>query len=176
MEALRQLCCEQHAHFEHDVKLSDYTTFRIGGKAPALITCPTPQSLEGVLRAVLREKSDFIVLGEGSNVLVSDQGLDTLVVRAFGERPVIERSKNVLTAYAGTRMDDVVKFAMGSSLEGLGFASGIPGTFGGAIVGNAGAFGKQISDCLLEVEVMDRQGRPCWVAVCFAALKTSAQK
>ncbi len=159
MQGLKQLCCDRQIPFEQNVSLSAYTTFRIGGSAPLVLTCASREALMSVFDYIFTRQMDFILLGEGSNVLVSDQGLSKIVVRAFSEDPLIERSGNFLTVYAGTRMDDVVACAVENSLEGLVFASGIPGTFGGAVVGNAGAFGQQMSDCLVEVELFGRNGQ-----------------
>lgn len=159
MQRLKQLCCDLQIPFEQNVSLSAYTTFRIGGPAPWVMTCANRESLISVLNSMFTQQTDFILLGEGSNVLVSDQGLNRIIVRAFSNDPVIERSGNFLTVYAGTRLDDVAACAVENSLEGLVFASGIPGTFGGAVVGNAGAFGKQMSDCLVNVELLDHNGQ-----------------
>ncbi len=159
MDRLQELCRDQHIAYEATVPLSDYTTFRIGGSVPAVVSCADVQTFEQVLRLVLTEGRDFILLGEGSNILASDGGLKQIVIRALAQKSVLERFGNSLKVYAGTRLDDVAVGAIEHSLEGLVFASGIPGTFGGAVVGNAGAFGQQMSDCLVEVELMDRSGK-----------------
>ncbi|MCS6771853.1 MAG: UDP-N-acetylmuramate dehydrogenase [Kiritimatiellae bacterium] len=139
-------------------RLANYTTFRLGGPCRGLFNCATRTEL---LRAVnqLGEKGEpFVLIGGGSNLLVSDRGMDTHVIRFYSEKPVIARQGNELTVQASTKLDDLVSFTVFNGLDGLVYCSGIPGTVGGAIVGNAGAFGEQIGDRILSVTVMDRDG------------------
>ena len=138
--------------------LADFTTFRLGGMAKGLINCTTSHQLKEVLAYLLRENINFIIIGTGSNLVVSDFGVDCYVIRYFSDTPIIEYAKNEIVVSASTRLDDLVKFSVKNGLGGLCFASGIPGTVGGAIAGNAGAFGKQISDCLDSVDLINNLG------------------
>jgi len=100
----------------------------------------------------------FIVIGGGSNLLVSDNGIDGIVIRYYSDVPRIEPRSRLLRVTAGTLLDEVVSFCAEQGLAGMNFLTGIYGTVGGAIVGNAGAFGRQISECLSSVDVTDTAG------------------
>lgn len=138
--------------------LSDFTTFHLGGTCPALLSCQTPTQLEKAIQSCLAENIPFILIGGGSNLVVSDQGTDCHVIRYVSETPLIERQDNDLIVSASTSLDALAKYAAENGLEGLGCTSGIPGTVGGAIVGNAGAFGKQIGDVVKSITILDKRG------------------
>lgn len=138
-----------------NVTLSEYTTFRLGGTVPYVITCRTPQELEDVVQFLAEQKFPFILLGGGSNLVVSDEGLDCAVVRYVSETPVIERRGNVVKVSGSTSLDALALYAAENGLQGINYCSGIPGTVGGAVVGNAGAFGKQIGDVLASVLLLN---------------------
>jgi len=107
---------------------------------------------------MLRAGVAFTLIGGGSNLLVSDHGLDTMVIRyACGGAPV-QVSGPLLDVGAGMSLDSLAAFSVEQGLAGLVYCSGIPGTVGGAIAGNAGAFGKQLGDHVVSVRVMDRTG------------------
>ena len=129
-------------------KLADYTTFRLGGSCRALITCQTPYQLETVVERLLERQISFLLIGGGSNLLVSDQGIDSVVVRYIASPLIGSCEGYKITVSGSSLLDALVKFALEYSLEGLNYASGIPGTVGGAIVGNAGAFGEQVGGVL----------------------------
>ncbi len=143
-----------------DMPLAELTTFRLGGPCRGFVDCAGPDEL---MRAVawLREQDlPFFVIGEGSNILASDEGVPCHVVRFLSPEPEIrEVSQGCFRVGAGTRLDDLALFAARQGLDGLSFAHGIPGTVGGAIVGNAGAFGRQISDVLEKVTLLEPDGR-----------------
>ncbi len=138
--------------------LSDYTTFRLGGACKALVCCQTPVELENVIKDCVKENKKFILIGGGSNLVVSDSGVDCTVIRYLSSTPLIERDGNDLIVSASTVLDDLAQFAADNNLEGLNYTSGIPGTVGGAIVGNAGAFGKQVGDVLKTVKLISLNG------------------
>jgi len=141
-----------------NASLSEYTTFKLGGPCPFLINCETPQQMELTIKNLAAQNIDYIVIGGGSNLLVSDKGVSCVVVRYFSRTPLIERDGNDVIVSGNTILDELPKFAITNSLEGIHYASGIPGTVGGAVVGNAGAFGKQIGDVLVSVELLSRDG------------------
>ncbi len=142
-----------------DAKLSRFTTFQLGGRCPLLIECGHPEQLETISQALYRQKQKFIVIGLGSNILISDQGIDCAVIRYLSRSPLIERSQTSLIVAASTSADDLANYAAYASMDGLGFLSGIPGTVGGAIVGNAGAYGRQISEVIENITIMDQSGK-----------------
>lgn len=141
-----------------EARLSDYTTFQLGGFCPYLIECPTPQQLTQAISTLAKERIDFLLIGGGSNLLVSDEGIDKVVIRYLSDIPAIERNGDEINATGSTLLDQLAIFAAENGLEGLSYASGIYGTVGGAIVGNAGAFGRQVGDYLKSAVLMDKQG------------------
>ena len=134
--------------------MARHTTFRVGGPADVLFL---PESDEQVLRtlAVARAAGvPAIVIGNGSNLVVRDGGIRGLVI-ALGEGlSAIERAGNTLAAQAGASLARVAAYAQACGLSGLEFASGIPGTLGGGCAMNAGAYGGQLSDVLIDARVL----------------------
>ncbi len=139
-------------------KLCDYTTFRLGGPCRLLIECATPDELKNTIRALSKDKTPFILIGGGSNLVVSDQGLDVVVIRYVSASPLIERNGDDVTVAASTELDALALYSVEEGLEGFVYTSGIPGTVGGAVVGNAGAWGKQVGDVLKSAVLLDKQG------------------
>jgi UDP-N-acetylmuramate dehydrogenase len=138
--------------------LADYTTFRLGGPCRFLITCQNPEQLETTVGELIESKQKFILIGGGSNLVVSDEGVDAVVLRYVSPWPLILREGTDLIVSGSTQLDHLVKSALQCGLEGVNYASGIPGTVGGAIVGNAGAFGRQVGDHLLSVCLLTKDG------------------
>lgn len=139
--------------------LSRYTTFQLGGRCPAVILCSSAQELKTAIGYLGAHQVDhFLVLGEGSNVLISDDGLDQVVIRYFSNTARYERDGEDVVAEASSRIDHLAFSCVKEGLAGLEFASGIPGSLAGAVVGNAGAFGHEICSCVDAVEVIDRLG------------------
>ena len=141
-----------------DERLSLYTTFQLGGPCRTLIACHTPEQLAAAITELHRAGEEFLLIGGGSNLLVSDAGVPQRVIRYLAEQPQIQCTGDIVEVTGSTLLDDLVAFTAGQSLAGLTHISGIPGTVGGAIAGNAGAFGRQIGDVLETVELMDRAG------------------
>ena len=138
--------------------MSDYTTFQLGGSCRWLVTCRTPEQLANAVRKLEERPTDYVLIGGGSNVLVSDEGYDGVVLRYCSETPIIRGEGLEVTVSGSTMLDDLVVYTLDHELDGLVKCSGIPGTVGGAIVGNAGAFGEQIGDCLVSVTLLNREG------------------
>jgi len=139
--------------------LSAYTTFQLGGACPTLIECTTPDELIQTIQKLRKENTPFILIGGGSNLVVSDQGLNLTVIRYVSSTPLIERQGNDVKVSASTILDDLAIFCVDEGLEGLNYTTGIPGTVGGAVVGNAGAWGKQVGDVLKSADIIDAQGK-----------------
>jgi UDP-N-acetylmuramate dehydrogenase len=143
---------------ERELPMASVTTFRLGGPCRALITCETPAALITASR-ILRERDlPYMLIGSGSNLLVSDHGLECYVLRFVSEYPQIRQDGERLLVTGGTVLDAVAKFAAEAGLSGFVNTSGIPGTVGGAIVGNAGAFGWQVGDALEKVRLLSPDG------------------
>ena len=138
--------------------LSGYTTLRLGGPCRGLVTCANRRELVQTLRDLHEVGERFALMGGGSNILVSDRGLDQIVVRYHSEKPLVAREGNNLVVQGSTLLDDFVAFTIQEGLDGLVSCSGIPGTVGGAIAGNAGAFGEQVGDHLVSATLVDGAG------------------
>jgi len=138
---------------EENVLLKDYTTFKIGGKAKYFYIA---ESTEDLVKAVLTSKKcslPFFVLGGGSNILVADKGFNGLVIRILNTKYLILNTK--ISAEAAVPLSLLAKKSAEGNLTGLEWGIGIPGTVGGAIRGNAGAFGGSMADIIKQVEVYD---------------------
>jgi UDP-N-acetylmuramate dehydrogenase len=134
--------------------LKDYTTFRLGGPCQALIVCSQSSEVIKVVPVLRNLNCPFLVMGFGSNILASDQGVDRILIRYSSDTPHITRDGNLLTVDASTQLDQLVLFSLQQGLLGLEKFSGIPGTVGGGIAGNAGAYGQQISDRLVSLQIL----------------------
>jgi UDP-N-acetylmuramate dehydrogenase len=139
-----------------NVPLASYTTFGIGGKADFFYQARGLEELVRVIRIAQELKLCFFVLGGGSNILVSDSGFRGLVIR--NECHHILTNRDNIICQSGAFLSDVVNQACKLSLSGLEFAAGIPGTVGGAIRGNAGAFGKSVGDVLTKAVILTEKG------------------
>ena len=135
----------------HDEPMSRHTTFRIGGAAKRMAQVTTCAELSALLSLADREKIPCLLLGNGSNLLVSDDGIDRLVIHT-GALDRMERiDENTLCVEAGVSLARLAVFAQKNSLTGLEFAHGIPGSLGGAICMNAGAYGGEMCQVVAEV-------------------------
>ena len=139
--------------------MSRYTSFRVGGPADLLVEPNSTEALSGLLKACKQEGVKPLVLGKGSNVLVPDSGLKNVVLllgEAFSK--VEYCGNNMVRAQAGASLTKLCRFALDYSLTGLEFAYGIPGSVGGAIYMNAGAYGGEMKDVVLVVNHMNADG------------------
>ncbi len=135
-----------------------HTTFHVGGPAACLVTVDTAEQLARVLSYLQRAGWEYFLLGNGSNLLVGDKGYRGVMIRLGGDFGKVEVEKERITAGAGAALGTVSNAAWEAGLTGLEFASGIPGTLGGAVRMNAGAYGGEMAQVVEWVEVMDRDG------------------
>ena len=134
--------------------MSRHTTFRVGGSADVLFLPESEEQLLWALSIAREAGVPCFVIGNGSNLVVKDGGIRGLVI-ALGEgMAAIARAGETLTAWAGASLARVSAYAQASGLSGLEFASGIPGTLGGGCAMNAGAYGGQLSDVLVDARVL----------------------
>jgi UDP-N-acetylmuramate dehydrogenase len=140
-----------------DEPMKNHTTFRIGGNAECLIT-PDRQQLGEVLFLAKTEKIPVTVIGNGSNLLVRDGGIQGLVIEIGKAMGQIRREENTLIAGAGVLLSRLAATAAREGLSGLEFASGIPGSLGGAVVMNAGAYGGEMKQVLKWAKVLTKDG------------------
>ncbi len=141
---------------ETNKPLAELNTFGTGGPAQLYSRIHSTEELSAVVKAASELEIPFFMLGGGSNLLISDEGYDGLIIHncIMG----MELSGENLTCGAGEKLQTLVDFAAENSLSGLEFASGIWGTVGGAVFGNAGAYGAEIGNTVSSVELVDRLG------------------
>ncbi len=137
-----------------DEPLSAHSTFRIGGKADFFASPSRKESLTALIRAAKENDIEYSVIGSGSNILFSDKGFRGLVITTHGMKNV-EINDNVITADCGVLLPLLSVKAMKNSLDGMRFMCGIPGTVGGGIFMNAGAYGGEIADILISSHYYD---------------------
>ncbi len=135
-----------------------HTTFRIGGPADLFVAPDTVEKVAQVIRVCREAGVPFYVIGNGSNLLVSDGGYRGVIVQIYKNLSAVQIEDGMISAEAGAMLSVIAKKAMASSLTGFEFASGIPGTIGGAVVMNAGAYGGEMRDVLQEVTVLTKEG------------------
>ena len=145
-----------------NISLSEFTSFKIGGRAKYFFIARTKEDLIKAVKAAKKLRTPFFILGGGNNLLVSDKGYKGLVVKIKNEKLKIKnknkKSKIIrVEADAGVPLGRLVNFAFRNKLSGLEWAVGIPGTVGGAVCGNAGSFNKSMADVVKEAAVLDIQ-------------------
>ena len=138
--------------------MSRHTTFRIGGPADLFVVPKSVDEIAEVLKICREEKAPYFILGNGSNLLVSDKGYRGVVVQLYRGFGKITVSGEEIHAQAGALLSGIAAAARDASLTGFEFAGGIPGTLGGAVVMNAGAYGGEMKDVLKEVTVLTPEG------------------
>ena len=143
--------------FEH-YDMADATTFKIGGPADLFAEVHTKAALQALVLLCNKEQVPFLIVGAGSNLLVSDDGIEGVVCRLAGEFDSCTSSGTKVIAGAGVSLAKLARCAQSAGLSGLEFASGIPGTLGGAIYMNAGAYGGEMKDVVIRTEYMDGAG------------------
>ncbi|MBP5454513.1 MAG: UDP-N-acetylmuramate dehydrogenase [Lachnospiraceae bacterium] len=139
-------------------ELKKYTTFKVGGPCKALVIIKTEDLLIKVISLLKESKEDFFVIGNGSNLLISDEGFDGYVLKLEGDFLDIKSEGEEIVAGAGAILSKVCIYAKEKGLSGLEFAYGIPGTVGGAIVMNAGAYDGEMSFVVSSVKMLDEKG------------------
>lgn len=140
--------------------MDKHTTFRVGGKAALFLEIKKEEELQQLLKLFYEEKQTYFVLGNGSNLLVSDRGYNGVILHLGPGFDEIKVEGNRITAQAGSMLSKVAFVAMEHGLKGLEFASGIPGSVGGGVMMNAGAYGGEMSQVVTDIKGFDRQGNP----------------
>lgn len=141
-----------------NVKMGKYTSFRTGGSSEILLIIEQIDELKQILSLLTKENVPHILLGNGSNILVKDGGYRGVIIKLGDKFNEIEVNGKNITAYAGARISTVAKEAMENSLTGMEFASGIPGSVGGGVYMNAGAYGGEIQDIIQSVKAISKDG------------------
>lgn len=141
-----------------DIKMSELTSFKVGGPAAAVVYPEGVEELKNLIKFFHEESVEYMVIGNGSNLLVSDKGYDGVLIKLPASLSTVNCEGDVITADAGAMLSTVCKCALSNSLTGLEFAYGIPGTVGGAMVMNAGAYGGEMKDVVETVYAISSEG------------------
>ena len=153
------LCgCAGGENVRRQEPMSLHTTFRIGGSADLFVTPGSIQAVADSIRICKETQTPYAVIGNGSNLLVSDTGYRGVIIQIGRNLNQVSVNGEEIRAQAGAMLSVIAKTALSESLTGFEFASGIPGTLGGAAVMNAGAYGGEMKDVLTEVTVLTREG------------------
>lgn len=142
-----------------DEPMSRHTTFRVGGPADFFVIPKAKEEVRDVIRICKEAGMPYYIIGNGSNLLVSDAGYRGVIVQIYKEMNEVKVEGDLVKAQAGALLSGIAAKALGAELSGFEFASGIPGTIGGACVMNAGAYGGEMKDVLESVTVLTGEGK-----------------
>lgn len=143
---------------EFDMPMQRYTSFKIGGNADCVANIRSEDELKEVLDLCKGSNTPFLIIGNGSNLLVSDSGIDGVVIRIANNFSSVTVRDMTLVAKSGVLLSKLSSTALSHSLCGLEFAGGIPGTLGGGVYMNAGAYGGELSDVVVKTKYMTDDG------------------
>ena len=152
------LCDEIKCEYSVDVPLKDYTSFKIGGKADIIAFPDTADKVIAVADFARSNSIPLLVIGKGSNLLVSDDGFRGVVINTCRLDKIEFVDDTTICCQSGASLSRLCRFALENSLTGLEFAFGIPGTAGGAAYMNAGAYGGEMKDVLVRCEHISPNG------------------
>ena len=155
-EELKNIIPEERIKADEPMKL--HTTFRIGGPAKYFVIPETKEEVKEIIACCKNADMPYYILGNGSNLLVSDKGYEGVVIQIFKNMNQITLDGDTITSQAGAILSSVANKALDAGLTGFEFAAGIPGTLGGACVMNAGAYGGEMKDVLASVTVLTPEG------------------
>ena len=156
IQALKKFVPEENICLQEP--MAGHTTFRIGGPADCILQPENEEQLIQVQRYLSKVEIPFFVLGNGSNLLVSDAGYHGVIIQVGRKMGAVEVEGCIIKAQAGATLAQVAKTALEHGLTGLEFASGIPGTVGGGVVMNAGAYDGELSQVVVRVDVVNSEG------------------
>ena len=156
VKALEQFLPAENIYCKEPMK--KHTTFRIGGEADLFLRMENVRQLQEVQNYLQKLGISYYVLGNGSNLLVSDEGYPGVIIEIADKMNTIRVEGNSIIARAGALMSKIAHVAYENGLTGFEFAAGIPGTIGGGVVMNAGAYGGELKNVVTAVEVLDQNG------------------
>lgn len=158
LDLLNRLKEMEIGEIKENILMKDYTTMRIGGPADILIEPNTVDQIKKIISIAKETDTPLTIIGNGSNLLVRDKGIRGIVVVLKDNFSEIKIKENIVTAKAGATLRNTSIKSFESNLTGMEPVSGIPGTIGGAIIMNAGAYGTEMKDIVKNVVTIDRDG------------------
>lgn len=144
--------------------MSQHTSFRVGGPADLFLK-PEASQIGKVIQKCQQFGMPYLILGNGSNLLVVDEGIRGIVIEMGSNLSKLSLNKNHIIVGAGTLLSSCANYAAANGLGGMEFAAGIPGSIGGAVTMNAGAYGGEMKDILKEVTVVTQEGKQCTIGI-----------
>ena len=141
-----------------DEPMKNHTSFKIGGPADIMVIPESIEEIQCALKVCIENDVPYFVMGNGSNLIVRDKGMRCVVIKIGDNLKDVKINGNIVTAQAGILLSTLSKKIMAESLKGFEFASGIPGTLGGAITMNAGAYGGEMKDVVKGAKLLDKNG------------------
>ena len=144
--------------YETDTLIRNYITFRVGGPCRLMCFPDSQDKIVNLVNYLKQNSNDYYIIGKGSNLIAPDSGYDGIIINTCEYDSFAVTGNNIITCSAGTSLMKLCRFALDNSLSGLEFAYGIPGTVGGAVYMNAGAYGGEMKDVLTGVSYIDDEG------------------
>lgn len=145
-------------HIHEDEWMNKHTTFKIGGPADLYVIPNSEEELIHAVQVCKQENVPYYVIGNGSNLLVTDKGFRGVIIEVYKQLADIKVEGNCIVAYAGALLSKIANTALENNLTGFEFAHGIPGTLGGAVTMNAGAYGGEMKQVIESATVIDDEG------------------
>lgn len=155
--AFEEFCKLNKIEYKKNEPMKSHTSFKIGGAADLFLCVSSSEELKKVIIEAEKQDIPYFILGKGSNLLVSDKGIEGIVISLLGTDNISVEGNSII-ADAGASLTAVCNVALENGLKGLEFAYGIPGTVGGALYMNAGAYGGEMRDVVSEAEYIDKNG------------------
>lgn len=148
-----------------DEPMNRHITFRVGGPADYFVTPEEEEQLSAVIELLKKENIPYYIMGNGSNLLVGDKGFRGVMIQIYKKMNEIHMEGDRIFVQAGALLSTIASRALAGGLAGFEFASGIPGTLGGAVMMNAGAYGGEMKQVLVSARILTRDGRICEMPV-----------
>lgn len=158
-EPIKELCKKYNADFLENELMSKHTSFRIGGACDIMVSVNCVEFLQELLMLCKNSEIPYYIVGKGSNILVSDKGLNGVVILLSNDFSQVNVNGEEIECMAGAKLGHVCQVALENELTGLEFAYGIPGTVGGAVFMNAGAYGGEMQDVVVSCKYIDNCGQ-----------------
>ena len=155
-ELLKKVVSEDNIKVNEPMRL--HATFKVGGPADILVMPNNKDEVAGIINVCKKNDIPIFVLGNGSNLIVHDNGIRGVVIKIYDNFSEIKIEENSIRAQAGALLSKIANTALNHSLSNMEFAAGIPGTLGGAVVMNAGAYGGEMKDIVVETVYLDENG------------------
>ncbi|MFP4198658.1 MAG: UDP-N-acetylmuramate dehydrogenase [Halanaerobium sp.] len=147
-----------YLRLEKNKKLAEYASFKVGGPADLFLTPEKISALKKLMPLIVRSGIPYFILGKGSNLIISDNGYRGIIIYT-GRLNNYQLAGNQITAESGLELKEIADIACENSLSGFEFAAGIPGSLGGALYMNAGAYGGEMKDVILKAQFVNQEGK-----------------